>query len=571
MCKTGIGAAAAGVLMAELEAMQLGSVEPAAENAGRIRQAAEAVLSDSRFARSPVLSRLLRFLVEKALLGERVNSFTIAMDGLGRSSIDLNEADTYARVAVARLRRTLGHVYAANPGFERLVIETGTYAVRIEAPEKTAEPSPAPIAEPQGEPVARLTRARWPLPPGWSPVRWGVALGMASLVLAAILVGWHEGRRAGQWSTNDLPRVSVTFEPGSLPPAKAELYRQQHLGALSAYAGLIVVDGEAAAVDFRLKVYPSRQGAASEVLYLFEEVRTGRIVWSLSKPAQDEEGFKDLAQGIAGTIATPNGILHSHSRRQGYKADSPYGCWLRFTENVQGYNTIGDATLRDCARNWYEVAPQRALAAFLYSWTLTDQSVTRLRPDKREETLRQAVAVVGRARVQNPDFAVLHISEMRAYSFLGDRQRSIASAERAIATARNNRLVIGMAASGMATWNDPRGAVLLRGLQEGSDVTHPWEHVGLFMAAMMADDVAEAGRQVRKLEAFSTSQPLLIFLAAAHAGRSGDRDGAQAALARLQVNPLTSFTSPKRVIDRLPLAPEIKSRLRAWIGEALVS
>lgn len=538
----------------------MGSVEPAADEASRIRHAADAVLNDTRFVRSPVLSRLLGYLVEKSIAGEKVNSFTIAMDGLGRSSIDLSEADTYARVAVARLRRALHDLYAASAAAERLVIETGTYSVRIEAACTPLDALHDPDPEPHpASAIPPVSPRRWP-----APVRMAAGIGLAILLLAVGLLVWHGERGQDKWSTPDLPKVSVIFAQSPLPPAMVERYRQEYLGALSAYVGVIVVDGASGPVDFALKVFPERE----ELLFVLEETRTGRIVWSVTKSARTAEPSSAIAESVAATIASPNGILHSYARRQGYEADSPYGCWLRFTENVQSYNTIGDEVLEDCASTWYSVAPQRPLAAFLYGWTLTDRSVTQLRADTRRKTLKEAITVLNRAQAANPDSAVLHVAEMRAHSFLGDRRRVIAEARQAIRTARNNRQVIGMAASGMATWNDPQGAEILRGLQSGSDIVFPWENVGLFIAAMMADDVAAAGRQIGEIEAFEAGQPLLVFLTAAYAGRTGDSRRAAAALERLGRYPLTSFATPGRVIDRLPVAPEVKARLRAWIGPA---
>ena len=76
-----------------------------------IEAEAERVLDDPVFRRSPVMSRLLAYLVAKSIEGKSVKAFELAADGLGRTDLS-PDTDTYARVAVARLRKVLSEYYA---------------------------------------------------------------------------------------------------------------------------------------------------------------------------------------------------------------------------------------------------------------------------------------------------------------------------------------------------------------------------------------------------------------------------------------------------------------------------
>src|SRR3546814_19683543 len=86
------------------------SVRIVAEELGRL-------LASPLFVRSPVLSRLLQFLVDHRLRGGRSapKAYAIATEALGRSA-DFDPAiDSYPRVMVGRLRGLLDRYYADIP------------------------------------------------------------------------------------------------------------------------------------------------------------------------------------------------------------------------------------------------------------------------------------------------------------------------------------------------------------------------------------------------------------------------------------------------------------------------
>lgn len=524
---------------------------PAADDSARIRKSVDAVLADPAFKRSPVLSRLLAYLAEMTLQDAAINSYTIAIDGLGRSDRNLSEADTYARVAVARLRKALSIHHGANPAQDELQIETGSYAVRIRS--MTEPPAMAPVPE-QAQAQRRQTLAR-PL----------AVLSAVAILLIGAASYLAIGRNEQKWAAFDLPRIAVETA-GSGTGAGEEYHRQALMNALNGYAGLRLVEKPAQPPDYRVRITPPPAGSPQGGSITLVETKSGRVLWVDSHAAGSEEDLQQSAVRAAAIIASPSGVLHSFARRAGYTVQSPYGCWLRFTEGVQTYNTFGDRELATCARNWYAVSPGRPLAAFLHGWAITDSSVNQIGAARRRETVTQALDIIHRAQVLNPDFAVLHIAEMRAYSFIGNRSETLVAAREAIADARGNRLVVGMAASGLALWNEPEGEIILRDLHRGENPPFPWEHVGLFIAAMMKDDAIGAGSHLGHLEDFQSGQPLLLLLKAAHAARTGDDLAAGVARARLNADPRIRIVGADQLVDRLPMAPEVRARLKTWLA-----
>lgn len=102
--------------------------------ADQLRREVEAILEDLIFERSPMQTRLLRFLVEATVRGgPPPGQYEIAVDGLGRDpDFDLAN-DSYPRVHVSRLRSNLENYYARNRPVNgaRVVIKPGRYTLDL--------------------------------------------------------------------------------------------------------------------------------------------------------------------------------------------------------------------------------------------------------------------------------------------------------------------------------------------------------------------------------------------------------------------------------------------------------
>ena len=101
------------------------------------------MLGDPAFQRAPILSRLLQYLCDETIRTApgALSQFAIAVDGLGRSEDYDRAAESYPRVQISRLRKTLADYYMRRlPGEGYCVfIRHGDYALHL-APLEIAYP-----------------------------------------------------------------------------------------------------------------------------------------------------------------------------------------------------------------------------------------------------------------------------------------------------------------------------------------------------------------------------------------------------------------------------------------------
>jgi hypothetical protein len=166
------------------------------ENDRIIAAELERLLESPLFVRSPVLSRLLQFLVEHRLRGGRSapKAYAIATEALGRSADFDPAVDSYPRVMVGRLRTLLDRYYADTPWVHRLRVPQGSYEVvvqhRVAPPTRSADGAGV-----GGDVKAAVSgdQAGVPLAPGTAPSgaaprygRWFVAILLLALALFAL-------------------------------------------------------------------------------------------------------------------------------------------------------------------------------------------------------------------------------------------------------------------------------------------------------------------------------------------------------------------------------------------------
>lgn len=531
------------------------------DSIARIRQAAFRVRADDAFKRSPVMSHLLEYLVEMTAQGVPLKSYTIAIDALGKSASELADADTYARVAVARLRKALAVYHAAHPGDEEIYIDSGSYEVHIRS---HVSPDIA-------------FRAGQDLPGGiWRRLLDHVrtfalrylAGGLVLLVLASVFYLLEARSEQRRWTTPDFPTLAMvpgTAEEAGRLPAR-ELFRNALREKLHDYMGFRLMEAGGLQADYEIRLDLDVVDGAEVENVALVETATQRLVWSNRYPVNDATDMDRSTSLAATALVAPGGALNRFGQRKMLPSDTPYGCWLHFTESMQSFNTGVDRELFRCAERWYSFDDASRHAAFLRNWTLVSDSMTRIRPSARQAGLQEALTVVNRALTRHPDTAMLYVAEMRTHSLLGERDQVRQAALNAIAIAPDNRVIAGLAGTWLTFWNDPQGAAVLAQLEDSPGISLPWEHAGHFIAAMMQDDVQGAGQRLGHLRLYLEGQPALNLLEAAYAGRSGMPREAQAALDNLRNHPRAIFAGPEEILERLPFAPEVKKRMEDWIS-----
>jgi hypothetical protein len=118
----------------------------------QLSREADRVLADLIFVRAPIQTRLLKFLVNRAISGSGpITQYEIAVDGLGKPEDYLVDGDSYPRVQISRLRRNLENYYSRNlpeNGF-RITLEPGHYRLALEQVEN--EPATEAITVAQSD------------------------------------------------------------------------------------------------------------------------------------------------------------------------------------------------------------------------------------------------------------------------------------------------------------------------------------------------------------------------------------------------------------------------------------
>lgn len=545
----------------------------------------EAVLADPLLRRSPVQSRLLRFLVEASIRGEgpQLKSYAVAVDGLGKATDFDSQADSYARVQVVRLRRTLNAYYAAAGAgrANRFVIENGGYEVRLVPMDSImAEDSACDLSPETPAHWRERFARRWFRPFGGGRTRLAsVAVLFGLAILAAFHLRAASADAERRWGQSDFPFVAilVSAEAGDRNPAlAAEVVAARRSLLLNAarYESIRVSNQGAGSGDYVIDVALRRNGVETfaDVLVIRSEDR--RVIWSSSEllaPYSQESGAAraESLGALAFRIFQPTGVIHAHERRWRSDTSSPYRCWLRFGLMLQENPFREDAQLEKCSAAWYRATPNHPVAAALHGWAMTSEANRAISASSRNRQLAAAVALIENARAANPNSPLLQIAAMRAHAAAGDSDMVIEAADRVLKLNPDSLDLTGAAGTFLVLYNVDGGERLL----DKAIGSHPnppiWYHIGKVVAAMMKDDPEEAQRALSYMKVRKSDGLSLYLIEAAVAARRGRIDLAKAYRREAEGELPIMRVQPELVLGRLPVAPEVRERLRQWLAPVL--
>ncbi len=326
-----------------------------------LRIEAEAILKTPMFRRSPVLSKLLRFLIEETAAGRAntLKSFSVAIDGLGKPSSFDAISDSSARVQMGRLRQALETHYSQHGPLDNLCIylQPGSYVVRLgslatayptlyrplSAALKTPDfPEPEPSA-----PVAPVLTDTVVRPVTAAPVRFRrYVIGGAAIFFVALLglgFAWQDGRATdtAQFSpilelmpvdtdeSQDMAAVSrivsATFDDG-LPRFK--LARVRVMQADAALEDTNIEDRV-----YQLNTQIVQHEGPSNVLFLrLTEADTKITIWSREMAIPKEpESVADALIPLLAEINGPFGIIATRGRTLFKDVNSGgYACLIKY-------------------------------------------------------------------------------------------------------------------------------------------------------------------------------------------------------------------------------------------------
>lgn len=321
----------------------------------------ERILADPTLQRSPVLSRLLRFLRDQSIKSPNtpITQVAIAVDGLGRREDYDQDAESYVRVQISRLRRALGEYYARHqPGRGLCVfLRHGDYAIRLAPPERAYPELLGPDAahEPASDTTSNGPRAKLSISQA--------SIGTMFAVAAAIVVLWFAITRLSGWlqgepAIDEPPRVFVSLgNENTIGPSApiADLQRVAEMEVRKVLASSVVARGNGSnASEYRLSIYfaPGKAGRPEAFLRLTDADSYVRFAESIPM-TEDREKFVDALDARLAAIFSPSGVIANDLiRRFGNREPkSGFECFLT-TEAEGASGQSLDASLRKCLSHY---------------------------------------------------------------------------------------------------------------------------------------------------------------------------------------------------------------------------
>lgn len=339
------------------------------------------VLTDEVFRRSPVLSKLLRYLVDETIAGRSANlkSSVLAIDVLGHRTDFDSSHDSSARVQMVRLRRSLEIYYAKHTAADQLCIyvPAGTYSVRLGSPataypmlyrplsdaglkgyRTTTEPLPPQVDSEDASAVPPPVSDR----PPYHQRYWRTAAFMAFGVTAsALLLLWQNPARPSVQpmspvlelapiDANGQPELAKTAHlitnmfAHDLPQFKLSRIRIVERGETPAKPA----DGES---TYRLYSDLVSSEPGGSTLYLsIDDVRSDTLLWSREvKLPEGQQAIADTIVPILGEINGPMGVIAIHgSNVTRSRNDGGYACLLKYFTYARERNRAAEDKVALC-------------------------------------------------------------------------------------------------------------------------------------------------------------------------------------------------------------------------------
>lgn len=330
------------------------------------------VLSNAVFQRSPVLSGLLRYLINETIEGRANNlkSFIVAVDALGRKENFDSASDSSARVQMGRLRKALEVYYTTNASSDGdcIYLLPGSYIVRLD-PRAIAYPTLPPL---QSKPETFATGAIQQSPASPAYVDTAMPFYWRAHIIPLLII-----------TVIGLTATAAYF--GQTEPATPSVYRSPVLEIIPTDNGTnpnvepksrlianILADDlsrfKMARVQLANKPSPASQvaGAANlyrlysrmvtdknntSTLYLsIDDARANVLIWSrvVILPANPASARAALIPAM-GEINGSQGIISSYESVLARSNDSGgYPCFLKYLEFARFHNDLLEKRVAAC-------------------------------------------------------------------------------------------------------------------------------------------------------------------------------------------------------------------------------
>ncbi|HEV7342587.1 MAG TPA: tetratricopeptide repeat protein [Sphingopyxis sp.] len=559
-----------------------------------IAEELERLLESPLFVRSPVLTRLLQFLVEHRLRGGRSSpkAYAIATEALGRSADFDPAVDSYPRVMVGRLRSLLDRYYADTPWIHRLRVPQGSYEVvvqrRIAPPSRSGDDAGAvhdvkTAADTDGTGAPRAPGDTGSAHAGGPRYgRWVVALVLLAVAIVAL------------WSLRSGPDRLFVSDPKPMPLLELSAPVSGNTAASRAVARALdgklrdglrrfdlvdllssKVPGDTAprAADYRLDTSLVRDLEGNvEVTLVLNRLADQRAIWSQQVRATDAEApqfaaMEPLIAQIAGDYGV---IVRDQVERQPDNFAPGFPCLAQFNRLRQLRNPAGAKQVDACLRAQLERDNRNPVAlAALSLLRFGDWQPQRASPAGRE-AFAEARALALQAYESSPRSTAGLFAMARANYYVGNCPAGNTMGDAARRLNPYNPDIAGFLGLFKITCGQAvEGEALLRRSLALDDSYPGVPAVTLAFILSQRGDQAEALAVLDQMPSPSTMEPQYMMVRAIVLARQGDVAAGQAQWRRLLAyTRQPANAAPETVLGRFMITPLVIQRASAALRDS---
>lgn len=446
----------------------------------------EAILDNPAFRRAPSLTKLLEYLVAETLAGRggRLKSFTVYVDGLGKSELDDSSLMGLSRVVMSRLRSALESYYSKNDPKDRLCLylRPGSYVVKMDvlsvaypklrnsdadalAPVLSA---PLPIVLPKPELQSPKT-ASPPMQVGWKR-KYFIGAILLTVVLSAGIAFWQVKVSTQEEQTQMSPILLImpiaTTNNAELEPLARSL---DHLfdDELRRFNMARVRNGHAKAeADQSHESYnlyyelDMKSKSAANLAVSINETRSNTIIWSkvIELPLDPAQAGPSLLP-LLGEINGPVGAVALYQTKLTRDLNAGgYPCVLKYFEYIRTRAPDMEARLSVCLAK--PVLEKEILATTLGIRAMFQLERNPAGNDFKSST-KLGLAYAREAIAVDPTNAWANFAMARLSYAASDCRSASIYAQRTIDANRNNPIFTAVLASLAPLCNDANADELL--------------------------------------------------------------------------------------------------------------
>lgn len=429
------------------------------------------LLCDLEFARSPIMSKLLRFLVEYKLreVDKPLTAYVIAVDALGRDDGFDTQIDSYPRVQIGRLRRMLDHFYLRENSEMRLSIPYNHYEIVLGPNEPAGVnqtlhgKADSGVAEATTEVIAsgRKRTAFLDRLLNFASDHIGPVLATVVLIILLALGALFYLQQSAKAEVTSIayPEIIVRGPEGVTNPAKrtqVQMTRSYLVSALEKFDQLRIFDGDAdtqSGSQYLLEtsvLYPLNDRIQLRLI----DRDTGEVIWSDGVNAQSNEALEaDLDRSVV-IVASPHGKIAQHELAK-FRGDySPgYPCLLQFHQFMRYRDESLLKPNLECMEASAEQFPDDP---YLMSMMVIAKNVSEQFGDRHAiDGLSKDFAL--KAAQLDHDSAVATFAVAQSAFYEGDCRKGVAWGERAVRLNPLNSRIMGYLGLYMLACNLPEG------------------------------------------------------------------------------------------------------------------